>query len=287
MPSINGKNYSAASNLILKDGAIPLTWWSSTPNFGDLLSPYLVEKISGLPVSLVHLKPAPNKKVLMKYFLKEPFSYFAIGSILRRINNRSVVWGSGTFGTETKNDFSVGATFKAVRGPLTRNLLRIYGMDCPEVYGDPALLLPTVFHPETKKKYKVGIVLRWSETEWLNRKFGDDIKKIDMNSSDIEGTLTDMLSCEKIVSSSLHGIILADAYHIPSAWLASTTPKGLEHKFFDYFLSVNKVQRPQIIDFNRDIINGEYIERCIKFDERIIEFDADKLMAACPFVDQA
>ena len=46
----------------------------------------------------------------------------------------------------------------AVRGPLSRNYLLENGVDCPDVYGDPALLFPKYYKPHIYKKYKLGII---------------------------------------------------------------------------------------------------------------------------------
>ncbi|MEA1899070.1 MAG: polysaccharide pyruvyl transferase family protein [Bacteroidota bacterium] len=281
---LNGKSYSIAQDLVLDNDSIPLTWWAGAPNFGDILSPYLVQKITSKPVRYVFLRPGNKRKFKSLNFRNPQFSYFAIGSIISRVNSNSVVWGSGAFGVENENHLTRETKYLAVRGPLTRNLLRIHGGDCPEIYGDPALLLPEVFNPKVEKKYKIGVILRWSEREWNKTEFGHDVKKIYLGTEDIEGTMLDILSCEKIISSSLHGIVLADAYGIPSAWLSSTTPKGFEFKFYDYFLSVNKIQKPQSFDFSSKKILIKDLEKQLQFDDRKIEFDANKLLEACPFI---
>lgn len=284
MQSFPQPSLIVASDLVLDHGAIPLTWWTVTPNFGDLLSPFLVQRLTNKPVKLVHLGSPIHRKFFS--LRKTKFSYLAIGSIISRATDMSVVWGSGAFGTEIKKHLAPHAKYLAVRGPLTRNLLRIHGIDCPEVYGDPALLMPMVFNPSVQKKYKIGMILRWSEQDWNNTETEEGIKKIYLGTDDVEGTLTDILSCEKIVSSSLHGLILADAYGIPSAWLSSTTPKGLEFKFYDYFISVSKIQKPQNLNFSVDQITCGDVENQLVFDGRTIYFDSQKLLAACPFLKQ-
>lgn len=280
------RNFRLAKDIKLVNGTIPLTWWDVTPNFGDLLSPYLITKLTGTPVKLVSIRPGYKRKFVKSLFVKNIFSYFAIGSIISRVTDKSIVWGAGAFGTEDHLTISTKAKFLAVRGPLTRNLLRINGVkDVPEVYGDPALLMPKVFNPDVPKKHKIGVILRWSEKEWNNVKFDSDVKKIYLGTDNIESVLTDIISCEKIFSSSLHGIILADAYGIPSAWLKSDTPKGFEFKFYDYFISVNKLQKPQEFKFSDSMVTFENLNKQVKFDDRLINFDSDALLRSCPLID--
>ena len=131
---------------------IPLFYWSEikfifrkNENYGDLLSKYLVEKISGRKVKWV------NPRKLPWYRLKKRH-YLAIGSILHHASKQSIIWGSGII--DRKHNVP-NADFRAVRGPQTRKYLKDLGITCPEVYGDPALLLPRYFKPEIKKKYKI------------------------------------------------------------------------------------------------------------------------------------
>lgn len=47
--------------------------------------------------------------------------------------------------------------------------------------------------------------------------------------------------CEFIISSSLHGLIISDAYNIPNVWAVfSDKIVGGEFKYKDYYASVNK-----------------------------------------------
>lgn len=62
---------------------------------------------------------------------------------------------------------------------------------------------------------------------------------IDLNTYQIESTIDDICKCDYILSTSLHGIIVAHAYNIPCIWIK----KGYIHtdgiKFNDYFSSVD------------------------------------------------
>src|SRR5699024_6948178 len=170
------------------------SWWDNTDNFGDLLSPWLIERMTGRPTVFAD-KSAPH--------------YLAIGSIIGRATNSSKVWGSGSFGTESSKKLAQKAEYSASRGPLTRQKLKNAGISSPAVYGDPALLAPLYFYPDVPIKYELGVVVRWSEKEWKDAKVDENIKIINLHTSDIEQTLRDFLACKRIISSSLHGLIIA------------------------------------------------------------------------------
>lgn len=262
------------SKLITVDGKVPLTWFTYANNFGDLLSPWLMKQMTGTDATLAD----PDHP-----------HYIMIGSIVNTGSDTSILWGTGTYGTEAKHEASGRAKYRAVRGPLTRAKLSAkmsFGIKVPEVYGDPALLVPLYYRPKVKVTHEYGIVVRWNERKWAEATYGPGIKLIDYARADIEAVLDDMLSCKKIVSSSLHGLIVADAYGIPNAWLASGSPRGGEYKFIDYFASVDKYRRPRTFDPAAAPVTKALLRATFDFDSTAIEFDYRALLNACPFLER-
>ena len=290
MEPIPGYALDEGSLILDRSGALPLIYWPGAPNFGDLLSPWLFEKLTGHKVSHFRGGVVPlrhSRRIWRK--LTEPKAaklphYIGIGSIMSRVRDNSVVWGTGAFGTEQFYQLNGRAKYHAVRGPLSRQLLLNVGVRVGEIYGDPALLTPYFFDAPEEKTNEIGVVLRWSEDEWLRSSAGDGVKIISLGSDDVEGTLLQMLSCKRIITSSLHGLIIADAYGIPNAFLASTTPKGGVFKYLDYFASVDKFRKPVSFDFVTEPLEVENLESRFVFDDREIDFDADVLLEACPFL---
>lgn len=222
---------------MFKGNKIPLFWWSEVflmnkpkENYGDLLGKYLVEKITGKEVVFKHTKKThifDSKKVLV-----------TIGSVLANVNKRCVVWGSGII---SKQDNVEKAIFLAIRGPQTRAFLIEKGYNVPEVYGDPALLLPDYYYPKVEKQFELGIIPHYTDYEQVKLWFENEpsVCVIDLMTLSIEETTDDILRCKKIVSSSLHGVILGHAYRIPAIWQRfSNKLYGDNVKFQDYFESV-------------------------------------------------
>jgi len=212
-------------------------------NFGDALSPIMIKMInpkleivsSGKKIRLI-LK-------IKKLFRRAPKNNFLIiGSIISYADKNSIIWGSGFI---SKDAYCKEKPKKvlAVRGPLTRKKLIDQKIDCPKVFGDPALLLPKFFKPKVRKKYKLGVIPHYvdRDADFLKKiKGNEEILIIDINSG-IKKVTREILSCRKIASSSLHGIIISDAYNIPSVWIEfSKKVKGEGFKFRDYFLSVKR-----------------------------------------------
>ena len=257
-------------SLIEHEGRVPVRWWSKADNFGDLLSPWLIATMTGREVEFAD----PKKP-----------HYVAVGSVLNLANRQSEVWGAGAFGTEDGAVFATGATYHAFRGPLSRVRLVTLGVPCPEVYGDPALLAPAYFAPKVKKSYKYGIVTRWSERHWHEAEIGPGVRIIHLGTDDVEGVIEAMLSCRRIVTGSLHGLVMADAYGIPSAWVRSGTAYGGQYKFFDYFATVHKFRNPRTFDTSLPVTAAR-LREALEFDGRPIVFDYRRLLDACPFLER-
>ncbi len=214
-------------------------------NWGDDLNLFFLQKISKDYIMPYAFECHPRKGIL-KELRKEPI-YSAIGSVISWIpKEKTIIWGSGSIdGTPPPFDVNVCA----VRGPKTREILLENGISCPPIYGDPALLLPLYYRPSVKiKKYKLGIVPHYTEYySPILEKFQEDADVIVINVFDYKkwtDFIEQICSCEVIASSSLHGLIVAEAYTIPNVWIEIGGPiigkVQRRFKFYDFFASIKK-----------------------------------------------
>lgn len=223
-------------------------------NYGDLLARYIVERLSD--------------KQVVKYLENNVYHLDSVASVLNRneMCSNAVVWGSGflspqanykIFLTKIRQWFrgKVGKPYYlAVRGPKTRYILLKAGYNCPSIFGDPALLMPALYRPSSLKKFKMGVVLHWSQEKFAEMFSGiEGVKIININRDYkyLNGFVDEIASCEFILSSSLHGLIIANAYKVPSVRLKidrnpiATSEKKDDFKFEDYLAGLNacKVER--------------------------------------------
>jgi pyruvyltransferase len=209
-------------------------------NFGDELSPLLLRYVTGFDVvragyldaDVLGLGSILNKSMRLKY--KAIFELRR--SVFRR--RKPIVWGAGLIKAfpHKKLDF---LDFRAVRGTLTSDTL-----SCGEVpLGDPGLLVSEYFQ-EREKKHFVGIVPHFLDkdapelTELLE---GVPHAKLISVEDDPVKILRDISECEVVLSSSLHGLIVADAFGMPNFRLKlGDRLKGGDFKFNDYCTAIHR-----------------------------------------------
>jgi hypothetical protein len=260
----------------------PYLYWfvnkDGKKNYGDVLGPYLFAKLSKSKPNFV--KSPTDRR--FKYIIK---NYLTIGSIISMANRNSVVWGSGII---KKDEKIRRANFTAVRGPYTRNRLIELGYNCPEIYGDPALLMPLVFSPKVIKRYKVGIIPHYVDYEKVLNLTAhlDNVLVINLITIDVEETTIEILSCHKVISSSLHGIIISQAYGIPAIWMKfSNNLAGDDVKFYDYYASVG-IDYPNFIDArNEELLEVFSLIGIIIPNENLIIVQK-QLLESCPFINK-
>jgi pyruvyltransferase len=168
-----------------------------------------------------------------------------VGSILGFLPAHcpAAIMGGGFMAGECGNTLSRGAVH-AVRGRLSRKLI------CRKapVLGDPGLLAGLIY-PRAKTRYALGIVPHYVDlghpvVEGLASRESGEVQVIDIRQSPAE-VISRITECEAIASSSLHGLIFADSFAIPSVWMPlSNKVTGGEFKFLDYFSVFDEVPRP-------------------------------------------
>lgn len=245
-------------------------------NYGDDLNIYILKALS-------------NCYILNSNSLKNKTEHLlAIGSILTYCNKKSIIWGSGVMHPNMPLKEKPKKVL-AVRGKLSREYLIKNGVDCPEVYGDPALLLPYIYQPQTEKKYQYGIIAHWqdeTDLEYITlfqalSKIGK-VKVISLTQYKNWKTVIDqIIECEYILSSSLHGLIISDAYKVPNAWIEFSHPvNGDRFKYYDYFSSVNRDEKLPLI-INSDFKINELNKKLNAYQS--ININLSPLINAAPF----
>lgn len=239
-------------------------------NFGDELSKFITEQL----INKDKYKLVFNQNNI-------PLNIVCIGSYIHCAKNDSFIFGSGI---RTPNNIENGHKYTnlnvcSIRGPKSREfLMDSKRINVPEIYGDPALLLPKFYNPSIidSLKDKIGIIPHKSNYNNYEKYINIDSSKYYLiNPTDKwQNVINYICSCKAILSSSLHGLICADAYNIPNLWLDQYKLSEGDFKFKDYFASQNReyIKIRNINDYNSSLlyINGNNI-------------DLDKLLKSFPF----
>lgn len=224
-----------------------LFWWNTHPNIGDFASYYLMSRITNKNITrkdpnmglkevlkclVIYIIRRKGQTKMSEYLFPWQKVIFSIGSILEGATKNTIVWGTGA---RESTSIIKAKDIRAVRGKLTKELISNKDV----ALGDPALLLPLVYSPkETKKKWIVSIIPHFSEYDFFKMNYSKRYNILDIRSNDVEKFIDDIVASEFILSSSLHGIIIAQAYGIPALWIKHGYIYSSDFKFHDYFSSV-------------------------------------------------
>lgn len=212
---------------IFKRAPIRAYWWKSVSNFGDALAPLLLSRFADL--DRIEWAPVGDVQIV------------SIGSVLEHIPSdwTGYIVGSGRLHENSQLKFEPRwAKILALRGPLSARC--IHGNFA---LGDPGLLANELIEYQ-EKQWDIGIVPHWRDDQLVPR-FKAMIPpresvKVILPQGDPLQVLRDIASCKKLVTSSLHGMIVADALGIPRR---VEVCKKLENegglfKFLDYSASI-------------------------------------------------
>ena len=220
----------------LKRDEIPAFWWNGRVNFGDLIGPWLVSSLTG------------KRPVNVRGTLAHPGAIMSVGSVINMLERPGYnIWGSGLLaplhsGTVRRLRARKPKRVAAVRGRLTRQeLVRGMGWDVPEVYGDPALLLPRIFQPQASAQRAEPVFIpHYKHKALLPPGLDRDITVIDVE-RDAQSVVSEIAMASHVVATSLHGLIVAQAYGVPWTWLQIEGQElaGDYFKFEDFFSTLD------------------------------------------------
>lgn len=275
--------------------ALPLRGLRNSRNWGDRIGGWIAERLSGVSPQWVEVLDGEARS--------HPH-LLTVGSILRFATSTSVVWGSGFICAED----ALGATawrggpyeaaspeVLAVRGPRSRARLAALGVEAPAIYGDPVMLMPRLYTAEREVQHPVGVICHYADAndDRLARLRADPrFHFIDIMQFDLLRTVRELLTCERIVSTSLHGLVLADAYRLPARWLRMMVRPGdpnawaREHwatfKFEDHLQAVGRGAL-ECLEARTTIAPDDLLEAARAADEVPVRYDDRALLDACPF----
>ena len=218
--------------------------YSREKNFGDLFNKDLV---SYFDRRLVYSKSPLKSEMALT------------GSILQAYPREfhGFIMGSGFIKEQFVRDHNHWKV-KIIRGPLSAKQCEA-GQDV--LYGDPGVLASILYSETIDKKYDLGIVPHYMDKQELTTfKTDMSIKIINVNQAP-SIVAREIKQCKNIASSSLHGLIFADAFRIPNIHLKiSDRLLGGLHKFNDYYLGMNAT--PEYLTYRDTLRSSEIIEAC-------------------------
>lgn len=202
-------------------------------NVGDYLSQVVVKEVCKLKNIDFERKVDTTKHL------------YAIGSILLGFQD-ATIWGSGFGYDKPRKWYSFAYNWfhrhyhktdiRAVRGPETRRLLTQMGISCPEIYGDPAVLMPLFYSGNSSEKTREYVLFpHYSKFE----KYKTNPHVLSTFCKDYHQFIDFLLEAKIVISSSLHGIVLAEAYGIPAVMLSDTPSRDIT-KYKDWYFSTGR-----------------------------------------------
>jgi hypothetical protein len=269
--------------------------YADVPNMGDLLnvliardyfncdvenSSSLKADLSGIGSGLGEYTLTSSEKIHRK--LKKKI----YGKLYPKVN----VWGTGfiedkEFGYFYRKEM----TFNAVRGQLTKaKVEKMLNKKLDIAIGDGGILASELIKEELPKEFEVGIIPHFKEQDHevftkLTNKFNNSVV-IDLRDDPYE-VIKAIGKCKFILSSSLHGLIVADSFHIPNHHIVVTDKlMGDGFKFDDYYSSYDLPHIfTNVVDDGIDKLTSEFIVENYKLTPEMVESKKRELTQAFPY----
>lgn len=266
-------------------------YYAQVDNMGDKLNAYLMKTLFGYEI--VRRTPLTCElsgigSGLGQFTYSEKKWLSCAEHVTGKIWPEAFVWGTGFIDQREDTPFyRKNMKFCAVRGNLSKKRVeKLLGRPMNMPVGDGGILTACAFDRPVEKKYEVGIIAHYKEQEELvfaklTKKFP---KSILINvRQEPEIVAEQIAQCECILSSSLHGLILADSFHIPNLHIkVSDAMLGDGFKFADYYSSYGLKDQKKDLNYETiDSLYEVYDRYCVT--PQMVEHQKDQMKKAFPF----
>ena len=235
-------------------------------NFGDSINPIFFERILNIKVKRGY--PTNSDVVgigslLQMLTFKNIIKYKKIPYFLK-YNLKPIITMSTGFNCGIEKSNFLYRTYRNVypvilRGKLSyKTLAKINKKEYKDVsYGDLGLLFPYLLEKKVSKCYKLGIIPHKSDySNPIIKLLLEEIQDstlIDLRMPPLE-TLERIAQCETVISSSLHGLVVADSLNIPNKRIKLSNHGfnfNVDFKFDDYY-SIFSNSSPNYIELTQE-----------------------------------
>lgn len=271
-------------------------YYAKVPNMGDILNKNIIEKLFGYDVvrkNYLFGEVSGIGSGLGNYTLEGSLFKKIAKKISNIISPTVYIWGTGFVRYKDIDCklYKKNTNFCAVRGELSKKRIeKLVGkkMDIPT--GDAGILASYLLDKLPKKKYSVGIIAHYKEKD--EKVFSDLLNKFENSTFiDVQDTPLNVTKkiaeCETIISSSLHGLIIADSLGVPNVHIIVTDNLlGDGFKFDDYYSAYGL--KHEYIDMNKKSIdNLEQIVKNYKITKEMVDEKKEIMKKSFPFQDRA
>lgn len=221
-------------------------YYAKVPNMGDELNKDIIEKLFGYEVVRTNYlfgKISGIGSGLGNYTLEGPLWKKILKKMSNVVSPKVNIWGTGFVSYKEKDAplYKSKIEFNAVRGELSKKRIeKLLNKKLDNiVLGDAGILSSYLLDEMPEKKYDVGIIAHYKEKdakvfEELLKKFPNSVL-IDVQDTPLNVTRK-IAECKCIISSSLHGLIIADSLRVPNIHIVVTNNLlGDGFKFNDYY----------------------------------------------------
>lgn len=271
-------------------------YYPQKPNMGDLLNKDMLESLFQIKVQRVNYNESNLIAIGSSLSLALYSSKLKV-RIKQRIirifkNDPFYIWGTGfiSYNAHEDNKFRFrNIRVLSLRGNLSKNRVeRILGKKLSIPTGDGGLLVDRWVGENPPKKYRIGIIPHFKEKDSpivseMKKRYSDSVI-IDLRNKPID-VVKEIASCETILSSSLHGLIVADSFHIPNKHILlypyGERMLGDGFKFADYYSSYGLKDNPiDVSTTNLPTIQSIIDDYCIE--PSVVEKKKDEIFTVFP-----